>query len=647
MGRYIVKRLLQMVLVLFGVTLLIFVLLSFTPGDPATIALGVEAEEEQLEAFRESHGLNDPVIVQYFTYMKNVLLHGDFGESYIYHTSVIELIGTRWQDSVILMLAAIALAILLSLPLGVAMALKQNSLFDNSMRVITLVFNSMPSFWLGMLLILLFSVKLGWLPPGGFDSFGAAILPVFCLSLTLFPPLARAGRSSMLEVIHQDYIRTAKAKGLSKGYIIRHHALKNTMLPLITLYGKLIGTSFGGSVLIETVFGINGIGKMMRDSLENKDTPSILGCVIISATVICVMNLVTDLLYGVVDPRLKSMYTKARKKKTAAELQMKKRRYVYSVKNTILQSRQRHIGQIAAVTEGKGENTRASVKSYKKRSLWGDVWIRFRKNKSAVAGTAIFILVMVICFSAPLFYDYEQDIVAIDAVNRLQGPSAEHVLGTDELGRDLLARIIYGGRTSMTCGILALVVAVVLGGVLGVVAAYYGGKIDTIIMRCIDVVMSIPSILLMITLATIMQPSVTTLILAIGFSLVPAETRLVRGQVLQVKDNEYIEAAKSQGASDFKVIVSHMLPNAMSPIITTIVLDMGFAITMISALSFIGMGIQAPAPEWGTILSSGRSVIREAWHITTFSGIALTLTVIALSLMGDGLRDALDPRMKR
>lgn len=291
---------------------------------------------------------------------------------------------------------------------------------------------------------------------------------------------------------------------------------------------------------------------------------------------------------------------------------------------------------------------KASRKSaYKKRSLWADVWKRLSKNTTAVIGMIMFFCIVLACFMSPLFYDYEKDIIAIDTKNQLQGPSQAHILGTDELGRDILARLLWGGRTTLVVSFCALAFAFICGSILGTAAAYYGRYADTIIMRIIDIVMAVPSILLMITLATIVNPSTTNLIFVVGFGLIPNQARMIRGQVLQVVENEYIEAVHIQGASDLKIILSHVLPNAISPVITTLILDIAFAVMIISTLSFLGMGVQPPDPEWGTMLAGGRQYIRYAWHITTFPGIALVLTLVSLTLVGDGVRDALDPRMKR
>jgi len=259
----------------------------------------------------------------------------------------------------------------------------------------------------------------------------------------------------------------------------------------------------------------------------------------------------------------------------------------------------------------------------------------------------LFGLIVLACAASRIFMDFDTQIVAVDVVNQLSGPSIGYPFGRDELGRNIMNRILWGGGTTIFIAVIALCFAFFMGTVLGTVSAYYGRVTDSIIMRLIDIVMAIPPILLMITLATILTPSTPNLILVVGIGLIPNQSRMVRGQVLSVVDKEFIEASKIQGAGDFKIIMTHVLPNALSPIITTVILDIAYAVMVISTLSYLGLGIQAPNPEWGSMLAGGRGYIRYAWHISTFPGIILTLTIISLTLVGDGLRDALDPRMKR
>ena len=310
MVRYVIKRLVMIVPILIGVTIFIFVLLSLAPGDPAKVALGSLATEEELQLFREQNGLDASLFMQYVNYMLKAAT-GNLGISYTSHQSVNSMIAIRVGNTLFLSFSSMFLTIVLSMPLGIRMATRQNSVFDNSMRVVTIIFTSMPVFWLAMMLILLFTVALkGLLPSSGLGTFKQAIMPIVCLACQGITMCARTGRSSMLEVINQDYIRTARAKGLKRGYIIRRHALKNALLPMVSVYGRIIATCFSGSVVIETVFGINGIGQMMTYALRQKDIPAVMGSIIISCFVITIVNLLTDIAYAFIDPRIKSKYVR-------------------------------------------------------------------------------------------------------------------------------------------------------------------------------------------------------------------------------------------------------------------------------------------------------------------------------------------------
>ena len=293
------------------------------------------------------------------------------------------------------------------------------------------------------------------------------------------------------------------------------------------------------------------------------------------------------------------------------------------------------------------ENSNQAVVHRKKRSLWTDAWRRMRRSHTAVIGMILFGLILIICYSAPLYIDYQTQVIDTDLTMVRQFPVEGHLLGTDELGRDLLYRIIWGGRTSITIALAATVLSSLFGIILGSIAAYYGRTTDSVIMRTLDVFMAIPSMLLMITLVSMVEPTTINLILAMSVSGVPSIARIVRGQMLSVMRNEYVDAVHGMGASGFRIVVKHVLPNAISPLISQIVSSVAGEITMISSLSYIGLGVQAPAPEWGAMLSAGQTYLRNQPYLTTFPGLAIVITIISLTLMGDGLRDALDPRMKR
>jgi len=282
----------------------------------------------------------------------------------------------------------------------------------------------------------------------------------------------------------------------------------------------------------------------------------------------------------------------------------------------------------------------------KKRSQWTDAWRRLRRNKMAIIGLVIFLLLCTVAVTAPLFYDFEADIMNINVQNRLQSPSAEHWFGTDEMGRDIFARVVWGSRMSLPIGIASAAFALVIGGFLGAVAGYFGKLTDSVIMRIMDVFQAIPGTLLAICIAAALGPSAVNLVIALSVSFAPSFARVVRAPILTIREVEYIEAAKAIGARPWTIIFKHVLPNCLAPIIVHTTLAIAIMILITSGLSFLGLGIQPPTPEWGSLLSGARQHIRDHSYMAFFPGAAIMLTILSLNLLGDGLRDALDPRMK-
>ena len=284
---------------------------------------------------------------------------------------------------------------------------------------------------------------------------------------------------------------------------------------------------------------------------------------------------------------------------------------------------------------------------YKKRSSLGMVWHQLKKNKGAIIGLILISLVIILALCAPLIYDYKQDIIKNHVRERMLYPSAEHPFGTDDLGRDILARVIWGARYSLAVGVVAVMFALVVGVTLGAIAGYVGGVFEDIVMRICDIFSSIPSVLLAIAVVSAMGKSTVNLMIAVGLASSAPFTRVARAAVLVVRDEEYIEAAKAIGMRDWQIILDHILPNCVSQIIVQATLRVGSAIISAAQLSFLGLGVPAPAPEWGAMLSSGRQFIRDYSYMTLFPGLAIMLCVLSLNLLGDGLRDALDPKLKR
>ena len=312
MHKYVIKRLLLLIPVIIGVSLLVFFIMDIAEGDPVYQIVSENASQEVIEATREAYGLNDPFLVRYARYMFN-LCKGDMGTSYVTKQDVFKTYMELLPNTVKLSLLSVLIAIVVSIPLGINAAIHQNTWADTGSMITSLVFVSMPQFWLGLLLIILFSQKLGWFPSGGNeDGILSLILPAFTVGIGLAALMTRTTRSSMLETIRQDYITTAKAKGVSNKWTIYHHAFKNALIPIVTVAGMQLAQILGGSVLTETVFSYPGVGRLIVQSIDRRDIPMVTGSLILTTILVSFVNLATDIVYAFIDPRIKSRYAKVR-----------------------------------------------------------------------------------------------------------------------------------------------------------------------------------------------------------------------------------------------------------------------------------------------------------------------------------------------
>ncbi len=281
---------------------------------------------------------------------------------------------------------------------------------------------------------------------------------------------------------------------------------------------------------------------------------------------------------------------------------------------------------------------------HKKQGELQRVIKQLKKNKIAMLGLYILIVEIILAALAPYISKYgyaEMDLTACFAT-----PSLKHFFGCDDMGRDIFSRVLYGGRYSISIGIIAVLIAVAVGICIGAVAGYFGGQVDNIFMRLLDVVQAIPGMLLMIVISAVLGPGFMNTIIALSVSTIPGMARMLRAQMMKERDSEYIEAARSINCSQFSIIFQHLLPNCISPLIVQATMGVAQTITLAAGLSFIGLGVQPPLPEWGAMLSAARSYIRQSPHLVIFPGLAIAVTVLALNLLGDGLRDALDPKLK-
>ena len=282
----------------------------------------------------------------------------------------------------------------------------------------------------------------------------------------------------------------------------------------------------------------------------------------------------------------------------------------------------------------------------KKKSQFVEVWKRLCRNKPAVLGLVIVALLTLMAILSPILIDYETQVIKTNYSEALQAPSADHWFGTDEMGRDILLRVMYGSTVSLSIGVVTVAVSLTVGLILGAAAGYFGGKTDMIIMRIMDIFLAIPGTLLAICIVASLGNSIPNLVIAQAVSSIPTFSRVVRGAVITARDADYVEAARAIGAKDATIIFHEVLPNSLAPIIVQTTLQVASVILSIAGLSFIGLGIPAPRPEWGAMLSGARAYIRDYSYMCLFPGLAIMTTILSLNLLGDGLRDALDPRLR-
>lgn len=321
MLRYIMKRIFWMVPVVLGVICIVFILSVITPGDPVTSLVGSDASPEAYAAMRTQLGLDQPVYIQFANYIFKIVTKGDLGKSYATNQPVLTELLDRFPVTLKLTLASVILSLILSIPLGIISAVKRYSWIDNASMAISLLGVSIPQFWFGLMTLLLFAVNLRWLPASGISGISGWVLPVLMIGVGNMGNFARTTRASMLEVIQQDYIRTARAKGQTETAVIIKHGLRNALIPIVANVGNVLGISLGGAVIAENIFSLAGVGKYMLDAINARNWPSVQGGIILLALAFSIIMLVMDLLYAAIDPRLKSEFRARGKKKLKRKVQ--------------------------------------------------------------------------------------------------------------------------------------------------------------------------------------------------------------------------------------------------------------------------------------------------------------------------------------
>ena len=287
------------------------------------------------------------------------------------------------------------------------------------------------------------------------------------------------------------------------------------------------------------------------------------------------------------------------------------------------------------------------AKARVRRTRGQELWHQFKKNKGAIVGLVVFSIVILIAIYAQIAYDYTTDITKLNPLQMLQKPSAAHPFGTDHMGRDVMARVFYGARYSILIGLGAVALATSVALVIGSIAGYYGGKFDNLLMRMVDIFMVIPALLIVLIIVSVLGVSLPNLIIGLSIGTIPVSTRQVRAAILPVRNSEFVEAAKAIGVPDWRIIVTHVIPNSMSTIIVNTTMRIGSTIVSAAGYSFLGLGVPTPMPEWGAMLSDARSLMLDYPSLVLFPGLAILITAMSINLIGDGLRDALDPKLRR
>ena len=615
---YILRRILATLPVMAIVALFVFSLLYIAPGDPAAVIAGDQASPADVERIRQGLGLDRPFLIQFGSWVWRIL-HGDLGTSIFTNLPVGTMIAQRMGPTLSLMIVTLLLTLVVAVPLGVVAAWKAGSWIDRTIMAFAVFGFSLPVFVVGYILAYVFALKFEWLPVQGYTPLTEGfwpwlqnlILPAIALGCVYIALIARITRATMLEVLQQDYIRTARAKGLGQGGILFVHALKNAAVPIITVVGIGIALLIGGAVVTESVFAIPGLGRLTIDAILRRDYPVIQGIVLLFSFVYVLVNLMIDVTYTLVDPE-DSLLT--------------------------LSTSTTHPVPPGLVIAPQLPELLLPVKV--RRGILGFL----RNHPTVTIGSALLLCLVLIGVFAP--YLWTVDPTALAPARRTRAPSADFWFGTDALGRDIYSRVLYGTRVSLTVGLSVAVLASFAGLTIGLVSGFVRWA-DGILMRFMDGLMSIPPILLAIALMALTRGSVGNVILAITIAEIPRVARLVRGVVLSLREQPYVDAAIASGTRTPMVILRHILPNTVAPMLVQATYICASAMITEAILSFIGAGTPPTIPSWGNIMAEGRALWQVKPYIVFFPAAFLSVTVLAVNLLGDGLRDALDPRMAK
>ena len=754
--QYVLRRLAFTIPVMLGVTLITFSL-SNLMGDPVAPYVTEKSTPEQIEELRKLHNLDKSLPVRYITYINN-LLHGEWGYSQPINQPVSDAIVMKFAATLELSLLAFAVAVLTALPLGIFSSVKHNRWEDHWIRLFALFGSAVPIFWFALILKYFLAFQWGdatqlplgyrydfilWdsdpieqrtglllvdaLLAGSWIHFKDALmhmlLPATTLAYASMATTIRLMRGSMLDVLEQDYVRTARAKGLPEHKVVVNHAARNAMIPTVTLLGLAFGGLLNGSVLTETVWQWPGLGLWAITAMRNLDTAAILGYTLFAGMLYVLANLVVDVAYVWLDPRVELsgdvglaewviagmaillvgvtwisvdfglglgkllLYALLlgalaglgwRLRRDRADFLAQLREYLWVpllAGGTVLAV----VGIFRGYATGMvllfvlfllvrlALNWRDFVAEIPpRRAELRRMAHQLRRNPLALLGLFIALAILLVALMAPFLAplepgqrDADRMVEHFEFNHDLQPPcywsctgergeADGYILGSTSKGYDIWYGIIWGSRTSLDVALKVVISGTFIAVVLGVISGYYGGRVDEIMMRITDVFLAIPGLILALAIVAVTNnPSIEYLMYALIIVWWPGFTRIVRAQALTIRNLPYVEAARAAGASDFRIIFRHVLPNCLTPVVIAATMDMGSIVLVLAGLGFLGFGGGPDLAEWGKLVGYGQEhLLAGDWWAFFFPGLAIALWAMAFYLLGDGLRDILDPRQR-
>ena len=673
-SRYLLRKFILSTLTLVVVIVFNFFLLRILPGDPARALVGVgRMKPATVENIRQQFGLDKPIWLnvekikegdfkggvdsQFTAYVRN-LTEGNLGVSFANRLEVKEILINRVWKTVLLLFTGEIVAILLGSLLGIIASWRRGSKLDLGILIWGLFTWSIPTFFFGIILVILarghlptgMMVTVGLKPEDGWmywkDVAKHLVLPTITLGIGFTSSYMMVMRSSIVEVLSEDYILTAKAKGLNNFQILRDHALKNAMLPMVTLLALSLGYTVGGAIQVETVFSWPGIGRLIFDSVVKQDYPVLQGAFLLLAVSVIGANFLADLIYTLLDPRVQ----------LETPPQMHQSTRLYSRVIITVRGLPKAIGNFPSAFKARIIKTSKAFLVQMRRlpaavlKAGKTFWQTLKRKPMALFGMVMLLVIVFMAIFAPYVVPFtleEMATLKVTAEDILEPPDADHILGRDDAGKDVLSQLIYGARISLIVGFSASFMSLIIGTIVGMVAGFFGGKVDNFLMRLVDILMVIPTLPLMLVIITFWGRGLDKIILVIGLLYWTYMARLVRSQVISIKERHYVLRAKALGASDFRIIIRHIFPQVVPLIIAQGVLDTSTAIIAESSLAFLGLGDPTKI-SWGMMLNFAfaRAITQEAWWFLLPPGFSIVWVSLSLVLIGTALEEVFNPRLK-